>query len=189
MVPAVVVVLVQGYRSEVKAMSSLIPQLKTQLPRPLSRLSEFLVFQCIGRDELHHRVRFSFAYCSAVKQVTELDDVTAMALAGLEVSELFEDVGDQKHVYGLTKKFKLADRLRALEMLGRHMKMFTDKVEHTDKCVRPIQVDSGLDLTKLTKEELEELYRLCQIMEAEERKPGSAQDSAAKPRTRSLPVF
>jgi phage terminase small subunit len=136
-----------------------------------------------------HDPRKFFNADSSAKQVTELDDVTAMALAGLEVSELFEDVGDQKHVYGLTKKFKLADRLRALEMLGRHLKMFTDKVEHTDKCVRPIQVDSGLDLSKLTKEELEELYRLCQIMEAEERKPGSAQDSAAKPRTRSLPAF
>ena len=37
--------------------------------------------------------------------------------------------GDQKHTYGLLKKVKIADKLRALELLGRHLKMFTDVVE------------------------------------------------------------
>jgi phage terminase small subunit len=117
-----------------------------------------------------HDPRKFFNADGSAKQVTELDDVTAQALAGLEVSELFEDVGDQKHVYGLTKKFKLADRLRALEMLGRHLKMFTDKVEHSGKDGGPIQVESGVDLTKLTDEELADLH---QILEAAEQRPAS----------------
>jgi phage terminase small subunit len=135
-----------------------------------------------------HDPRKFFNADGTAKAVTEVDDMTAMALAGMDVAEEFASDGEgKKSQVGYTKKFKLADRLRALEMLGRHLKMFTEKVEHTGKGGRPIQVDSALDLSKLTKEELEELYR--QIMEAEERKPGSAQDSAAKPRTRSLPAF
>lgn len=64
------------------------------------------------------------------KQILDLDDATAAVVAGLEVCELFEGNGDQKHAYGLCKKIKLADKLRALELLGRYRKMFTDKVEH-----------------------------------------------------------
>jgi phage terminase small subunit len=63
--------------------------------------------------------------------IPKLDDDTAASVAGVEVNELFEGDGDQKHAYGLNKKIKLADKLRALEMLGRHKKLFTDKTEAT----------------------------------------------------------
>lgn len=65
----------------------------------------------------------------SAKQMSEIDEDTALALAGMEVVELFEGNGDQKHCYGLLKKFKLSDRLRALELAGRHLKLFTDKVD------------------------------------------------------------
>lgn len=32
---------------------------------------------------------------------------------------------------GLSRKIKLNDRIKALELLGRHLKLFTDKVEHS----------------------------------------------------------
>jgi phage terminase small subunit len=67
----------------------------------------------------------------STKQVTELDDDTAMGLAGMEVIELFEGQGEQKHVYGLLKKFRLADKGLNLERLGKHLKLFTDKAEIT----------------------------------------------------------
>lgn len=63
------------------------------------------------------------------KQILELDDDTAASVAGLEVNELFEGDGDQKHAYGLVKKIKIADKGHNLERLGRHLKLFTDKVE------------------------------------------------------------
>jgi phage terminase small subunit len=66
---------------------------------------------------------------SSPKQIAELDDDTAAALAGMEVVELFEGQGDQKHCYGLLKKYKLADKGINLERLGKHLKLFTDKVE------------------------------------------------------------
>ena len=63
------------------------------------------------------------------KQILDLDDDTAAAVAGLEVCELFDGTGDQKHAYGLCKKIKLADKGINLERLGKHLKLFTDKQE------------------------------------------------------------
>jgi phage terminase small subunit len=66
--------------------------------------------------------------------ITELDDETAAAIARFEVFELFDgSKGDQKHVTGLVKKITLADKLEALELLGKYLKLWTDKVEHSGK--------------------------------------------------------
>jgi len=70
----------------------------------------------------------------SLKQIKDLDGNTRMALAGLEVTELFEgkdepDGPQQKTVYGLLKKIKLADKGQNLERLGRYFKLFTDKIE------------------------------------------------------------
>ena len=65
-----------------------------------------------------------------LKQVRELDDNTAMALAGMEINELWEPGEDgKKEQVGYTKKFKLADKGVNLERLGKHLKLFTDKFE------------------------------------------------------------
>ena len=63
--------------------------------------------------------------------IHELDDKTAMSIAGLEVNELFEGDGEQKHAYGLQKRVKIADKGQSLERLGRYLKLFTDKQEHS----------------------------------------------------------
>lgn len=59
--------------------------------------------------------------------VSQLDDDTAAAVAGLDVVQL----GNQDVGYAEVLKVKLADKARSLEMLGRHLKLFTDKVEHS----------------------------------------------------------
>jgi phage terminase small subunit len=78
----------------------------------------------------------------SMKQIKDIDDVTRMAVAGLEVTELFEGTGDQKHAYGLCKKIKLADKGQNLERLGKHLKLFTDKTEVTGVDGGPIVVRS-----------------------------------------------
>jgi phage terminase small subunit len=70
-----------------------------------------------------------FASDGSLIPILELDDDTASSIAGLEVNELFEGDGDQKHAYGLLKKIKIADKYKGLELLGRHLKLFTDKIE------------------------------------------------------------
>lgn len=65
-----------------------------------------------------------------LKAISEWDAAAKAALVGLDHEKLFEHFGrgQSKHV-GTTRKIKLADKLRALELLGRHLKLFTDRVE------------------------------------------------------------
>lgn len=52
-----------------------------------------------------------------------------LAIAGVEVKEEFEREGNRLVWSGYTKKLKLWDKNKALENLGRYLKMFTDKRE------------------------------------------------------------
>ena len=62
------------------------------------------------------------------KDIRFLDPDTAAALSSVDIYEEFDYNGDEKELMGYTKKYKWADKLRALEMLGKHLGMFTDKV-------------------------------------------------------------
>jgi len=57
--------------------------------------------------------------------VGELDDMNAAALAGIETA-----VKEEDGVVTVTHKYRMTDRVKALELLGRYHKLFTDKVEH-----------------------------------------------------------
>jgi phage terminase small subunit len=63
------------------------------------------------------------------KDITELDDDTAAALAGLDVQEVYEGSGEDRKFVGYTKKYKLTDKRAALDSMARYLGMFTDKVE------------------------------------------------------------
>lgn len=57
--------------------------------------------------------------------VSKLDDDTAAAVAGLDVvMQGNQDVG-----FAQVLKVKLTDKSKNLELLGRHLKLFTDKIE------------------------------------------------------------
>ena len=62
------------------------------------------------------------------KKINELDDETAMAVAGIDiVTKGNDDVG-----FADIMKIKLADKGQNLERLGRHLKLFTERIEVTD---------------------------------------------------------
>lgn len=85
----------------------------------------------------------------------------AAAVASVEVDELFEGVGADRIQVGYTRKVKLWDKGKALEMLGRHLKLWVDRMEHTGPNGGPIETrDDGIDLSKLTDEELQQLEAL-----------------------------
>lgn len=65
-----------------------------------------------------------------LKPIPELDDDTSAALVGMELEEAYEHFGKgQSKPNGILKKIKMADKGQNLERLGRHLKLFTDKVE------------------------------------------------------------
>ena len=60
------------------------------------------------------------------KDITELDDDTAAALAGLDV---VQEVDPDSGTTSYTTRYKLASKQAALDSLGRHLGMFLDRSE------------------------------------------------------------
>jgi phage terminase small subunit len=68
-------------------------------------------------------IRKIFNDDGSLKSITNLDDETAAALASVEVFEEFAGRGEDRVQIGLTKKVKVFDKVRALELLGKHLKL------------------------------------------------------------------
>ena len=85
--------------------------------------------------------------------ITDLDNETAACIAGLEVMDVYEGTGDDRKFVGYVKKYKLSDKIKALELLGRHLGMFKYKMEVLG------QIDTSNPYAGLTTEELKKLIR------------------------------
>ena len=64
-----------------------------------------------------------------LKNIHDIDESTRRAISSLETFEEFEGYGDNREKIGDTKKIKLIDKTKALELLGKHLGMFKDKIE------------------------------------------------------------
>lgn len=77
-------------------------------------------------------------------EITELGDNEALAIAGFEFYEDFEGKGESRKAVGYTKKFKLADRLRALELYGKAQCFYADKMVMTGPDGQPVEVNNHI---------------------------------------------
>ncbi|WKL53092.1 terminase small subunit [Pseudomonas kielensis] len=68
-------------------------------------------------------------------------------LAGFDIAEMFEGAGKDRSMVGLMKKIKWPDKVKNLELLGKHVNVnaFRDQVQHSGR----------INLTNLTDEELD----------------------------------
>lgn len=66
-----------------------------------------------------------------LKKLHEMPEDVRRAIAGVEVEELFEGRGDSREHVGQVRKIKFWDKVKGLELLGKHLKLFTDRVEHS----------------------------------------------------------
>lgn len=64
-----------------------------------------------------------------LKNVKSLENDVAGAISQLETFEEYEGRGEDREHIGDTKKVKLLDKTKALELLGKHLGIFTDKLE------------------------------------------------------------
>ncbi len=100
-------------------------------------------------------IRKAFDENGNLKPITEMDDDTAAAIAGLEVEvrrvadETEEELEGQPHGGALKRqhsatarlhKIKLTDKKGALDSLARHLGMFVDKTEVTGKDGGPVEL-------------------------------------------------
>jgi phage terminase small subunit len=78
------------------------------------------------------------------KEITELDNTEAAAIGGFELYEDFQGTGESRKLVGYTKKFKLTDRLRALELYGKACGYYADRQELTGPDGHPVEAVSGI---------------------------------------------
>jgi phage terminase small subunit len=76
-------------------------------------------------------IRKLFTVDGALMPIREMDDDTAAMLSSVEVTEqeiTAKDIeSDEKIVAGVVKKVKLWDKTKALEMLAKHYKLYSDQ--------------------------------------------------------------
>lgn len=90
-------------------------------------------------------VRDLFTESGALLDPRSLNDSIAGAINSIEVvtkSGGFEtdDDGNRSAIVEYTHKIKLSDKKPALELMGKHLKLFADRVEHTGANGQPISI-------------------------------------------------
>lgn len=120
-----------------EAMDKRVDKLEITSERVLAEIAKMAFFD----------VRKLFDADGAPIHITSLDDETAAAIAGLDVVT----TGNQDIGFANVLKIKLADKSKNLELLGRHLKLFTDKTEITGKDGAPIQQEVSITESRLSK--------------------------------------
>jgi phage terminase small subunit len=75
----------------------------------------------------------AFDEMGQLKPLSEIPEDVRRAISGLEVNEIFDGQGDQKTAIGLAKKIKFAEKTKAAELLGKHFKLFSERLEVSGK--------------------------------------------------------
>lgn len=70
----------------------------------------------------------------SLKTLSEWPKIWRQSLNGVEIADLFETEGDTRKLMGVLKKIKWIDRLKNLELLGKHVDVgaFADRVIEED---------------------------------------------------------
>jgi phage terminase small subunit len=89
-------------------------------------------------------IRKAFDADGQLKAIHDLDDDTAAAISGIEVSEITSG----ENVIGSLKKIKLSDKKGSLELLGRHLQMWNDKLALMNKDGSPLLQGITVTLVK-----------------------------------------
>lgn len=79
----------------------------------------------------------------SLKNISELSDEAAAALAGIETDEIFEGYGEERIQTGISKKIKRWDKVKALDSLGRHLGIFGKDNEQ----LKPVVQITGMKVT------------------------------------------
>lgn len=66
----------------------------------------------------------------SLKKFEDMPIELQRAILAIEADEIYSGRGEDRKLVGYTKRLKLTDKIKALELLGRHQKMFTDVVAH-----------------------------------------------------------
>jgi hypothetical protein len=85
------------------------------------------------RELSYFDIRKILAEDGSVLAPKDWPDEVAKAVVGMDVADLFEGKGQEKIQTGIMKKIKFVDKVRAIEMQAKNLKLLTEQVEHTGK--------------------------------------------------------
>lgn len=84
-----------------------------------------------------------FEESGSLKRMGDIPEDIRRSIQSVEVVELFEGSGDQKHIYGHLKKVKLTDKDKNTEMLAKYFGILKDKVDVNIKMTLEDLVNGG----------------------------------------------
>lgn len=115
-----------------------------ELMRPKTEAAAFtreLVLQELGR-QLKADPRKLFTEGGSLKSIHEIDDDNASAISSIEVRTERGEEGDEPAVITKIRRF---DKLKAIDLAGRHFGLFPSKVEHTGANGEPLPGQAAID--------------------------------------------
>ena len=71
-------------------------------------------------------VRKLYTANGALRNIVDLEDDIAGAISGVETYEEYDGRGEDREHIGDTKKVKMLDKTKALELIGKHLGMFKE---------------------------------------------------------------
>lgn len=83
----------------------------------------------------------------SLKPVSDWPAVWRRYLSGFDVAEMFEGRGEEREMVGILKKIKWPDKVKNLELLGKHVgvQAFKDRIEHSgEMTLNVLPEDAGL---------------------------------------------
>jgi phage terminase small subunit len=117
----------------------------------------------------------------SLKLSSEWDDDEAAAIAGLEVFEEFQGRGENRTLIGHTKKLKFFDKVRALELLAKHLGIIGNGKHHEEEDEGGLgRVMTPLELSAKMFFYLELVMRRSKEIEAQKAFSGKSQDEKPK---------
>lgn len=81
---------------------------------------------CFARTDIGQ----AFDEQGRLKALKDMPEEVRRAISGIETEELFGGSGEDRVEIGQVRKIKFWDKAKGLELLGKHLKMWTEKVEH-----------------------------------------------------------
>jgi len=92
----------------------------------------------------------------SLKAIKDMPEDVRRAIAGVDVYQEYAGRGESREAIGETKKLRFWDKNKALELLGKHLRLFIERQEHSGPGGGPIQTLS----TALSPEQIAQVERI-----------------------------
>ena len=113
---------------------SLVAQMYWAIDRVLKELNHIGTVDLSGAYDGHGKL----------KDIQDIPEDIRRCIAGVETDEIWDGVGKDRECIGHTKKIKLFDKIKALELIGKKFAMFVDRtrVDIHDKTLEDLVNES-----------------------------------------------